>query len=108
MGFSDTDDADDQCNLKRKKRISTPLMMGSLYDRNSPLFNLMGIRTEVVGGIIWENWKKLVENWQIYSPNAMSPCWVAYTGLSGSSLIYMAIHVIQLLEYVIPPPPAPP
>ena len=32
------------------------------YD--SPLSNLLGIRTEVVGEIIWQ--KMLVKNWQIY------------------------------------------
>ena len=35
-----------------------------LYDSDSPLSNLLGVRTEVVGEIIWQ--KMLVENWQIY------------------------------------------
>ena len=37
-------------------------MLDGLYDPDSPISNLLGVRTEVVGEIIW---KKLVENWQI-------------------------------------------
>ena len=37
--------------------------MDGLYDLDSPISKLLGVRTEIVGEIIW---KKLVENWQIF------------------------------------------
>ena len=40
------------------------VLLDGLYDSDSPLSNLLGIRTEVVGEIIWQ--KMLVENWQSF------------------------------------------
>ena len=40
------------------------VLLDGLYDPDSPLFKLLGVRTEVMGEIIWR--KMLVENWQIF------------------------------------------
>ena len=39
------------------------VLLDGLYDPDSPISKLLGVRTEVVGEIIWQ---KLVENWQIF------------------------------------------
>ena len=39
------------------------VLLDSLYDPDSPFSKLLGVRTEVVGEIIWQ---ELVENWQIF------------------------------------------
>ena len=72
--------------IREQQREVSKVLLDGLYDPDSPLSNLLGVRTEVVGEIIWQ--KMLVENWQIFSPSAMSPCWEeAYIGVFGSSLI---------------------
>ena len=48
--------------MRQQRQVSKVLLDG-LYDPISPISKLLGIRTEVMGRIIW---KKLVENWQIY------------------------------------------
>ena len=42
------------------------VFLDGLYDPHSPLSNLLGVRTKVVGEIIW---KKMLDvcNWQIFS-----------------------------------------
>jgi len=47
---------------KQQKQVSKVLLDG-LYDPDSPFSKLLGVRTEVVGEIIWQ---KLVEKWQIF------------------------------------------
>jgi len=47
---------------KQQRQVSKVLLDG-LYDPDSPISKLLGVRTEVVGEIIW---KMLVENWQIF------------------------------------------
>jgi len=51
--------------------VSKVLLEG-LYDPDSPISKLLGVRTEIVGEIIW---KKLVENWQIF-PDPDNPAWL--------------------------------
>ena len=50
--------------IRAQKREVSKVLLDGLYDPDSPLSNLLGVRTEVVGEIIWQN--MLVENWQIY------------------------------------------
>ena len=47
---------------EQQKQVSKVLLDG-LYDPDSPISKLLGVRMEVVGEIIWQ---KLVENWQIF------------------------------------------
>jgi len=71
-GFDETDGVVYQAKQRREERrrlireqqrqVSKVLLDG-LYDPDSPISKLLGVRTEVVGEIIWQ---KLVENWQIY------------------------------------------
>ena len=39
------------------------VFLDGLYDPDSPFSKLLGVRTEVLGEIIWQN---LVQNWQFY------------------------------------------
>ena len=50
--------------IRAQQRQVSKVLLDGLYDPDSPLSNLLGVRTEVVGEIIWQ--KMLVENWQIY------------------------------------------
>ena len=50
--------------IKEQKREVSKVLLDGLYDPHSPLSNLLGVRTEVVGEIIWQ--KMLVENWQSF------------------------------------------
>ena len=55
----------DSSDLHRaQQREVSKVLLDGLYDPFSPLSNLLGVRTEIVGEIIWQ--KMLVENWQIY------------------------------------------
>merc|ERR1712051_1127202 len=47
---------------EQQRRVSKVLLDG-LYDPDSHISKLLGVRMEVVGEIIWQ---KLVQNWQIY------------------------------------------
>jgi len=48
---------------EQKRQVSKVLLVG-LYDSDSPISKLLGVRTEVMGEIIWQ--KMLVQNWQIF------------------------------------------
>ena len=50
--------------IREQQRQVSKVLLDGLYDPDSPLSNLLGIRMEVVGEIIWQ--KMLVKNWQIY------------------------------------------
>ena len=50
--------------VNEQQRQVSKVLLDGLYDPHSPLSNLLGVGTEVVGEIIWQ--KMLVENWQIY------------------------------------------
>ena len=50
--------------MKEQKRQVVKVMLDGLYDPDSPLSMLLGVRTEVVGEIIWK--KMLVWNWIIF------------------------------------------
>jgi len=50
--------------IRAQKRQVSKVLLDGLYDPDSPINKLLGVRKEVVGEIIW---KKLVENWQIFS-----------------------------------------
>ena len=50
--------------IREQKREVSKVLLDGLYDPDSPLSKLLGIRTEVVGEIIWQ--KMLVKNWQIF------------------------------------------
>ena len=39
------------------------VLLDGLYDPNSSVSKLLGVRTEVLGEIIWQD---LVQNWQFY------------------------------------------
>jgi len=49
--------------VRAQKRQVSKVLLDGLYDPDSPINKLLGVRTEIVGEIIW---KKLVENWQIF------------------------------------------
>ena len=49
---------------REQKRQVTKVLLDGLYDPGSPISKLLGVRTEVMGEIIWK--KMLVENWQIF------------------------------------------
>ena len=50
--------------IREQKRDVSKVLLDGLYDPDSPLSKLLGIRTEVVGEIIWQ--KMLVKKWQIF------------------------------------------
>ena len=50
--------------IREQQREVSKVLLDGLYDPDSPLSKLLGIRTEVVGEIIWQ--KMLVKKWQIY------------------------------------------
>ena len=49
--------------IREQQRQVSKVLLDGLYDPDSPISKLLGVRTEVVGEIIWQ---KLVENWQIF------------------------------------------
>ena len=49
---------------REQQRQVSKVLLDGLYDSDSPLSNLLGVRTEVVGEIIWQN--MLVWNWQMF------------------------------------------
>ena len=56
--------------IREQQRQVSKVLLDGLYDPDSPISKLLGVRMEVVGEIIW---KKLVENWQIF-PEHMLWC----------------------------------
>ena len=50
--------------IREQQRQVSKVLLDGLYDPDSPISKLLGIRTEVVGEIIWQ--KLLVDNWQIF------------------------------------------
>ena len=40
--------------IREQQRQVSKVLLDGLYDSNSPLFMLLGVRTEVVGEIIWK------------------------------------------------------
>ena len=56
--------------MKEQQRQVSKVLLDGLHDPDSPISKLLGVRTEVVGEIIWQ---KLVENWQIYPEHLRSP-----------------------------------
>ena len=50
--------------MKEQKRQVVKVVLDGLYDPDSPLSMLLGVRTEVVGEIIWK--EMLVWNWVIF------------------------------------------
>ena len=55
--------------IRDQQRQVSKILLDGLYDPDSPINKLLGVRTEIVGEIIW---KKLVENWQIF-PEHLPP-----------------------------------
>merc|ERR1712130_213942 len=55
--------------IRAQKRQVSKVLLDGLYDPDSPLSKLLGVRKELLGEIIW---KKLAENWQIF-PEHLSP-----------------------------------
>ena len=51
--------------MREQKRQVSKVLLDGLYDSDSPVSKLLGVRTEVMGEIIW---KKMLDvwNWQIY------------------------------------------
>ena len=58
--------------IKDQQRQVSKVLLDGLYDPDSPISKLLGVRMEVVGEIIWQ---KLVENWQIF-PDPIVPAWL--------------------------------
>ena len=56
--------------IKKQQREVSKVLLDGLYDLDSPISKLLGVRMEVVGEIIWQ---KLVENWQIFPEHLRSP-----------------------------------
>ena len=52
--------------LREQQRQVSKVLLDGLYEPNSPISKLLGVRREVVGEIIW---RKLVGNWQIFPRN---------------------------------------
>ena len=48
--------------IREQKRQVSKVLLDGLYDPDSPISKLFGIRTEVLGEIIWE---MVVNSWQI-------------------------------------------
>ena len=55
--------------IEQKRQVSKVLLDG-LYDPDCPLSMLLGVRTEIVGEIVWK--EMLVKNWEIYSGKRIS------------------------------------
>ena len=55
--------------IRKQQRQVSKVLLDGLYDPDSPISKLLGVRMEVVGEIIWQ---KLVENWQIYPEHLSS------------------------------------
>ena len=49
--------------IREQQRQVSKVLLDGLYDPDSPISKLLGVRTEVVGEIIWQ---ELVQNWQIF------------------------------------------
>merc|ERR1711971_1155296 len=49
--------------IRKQQRQVSKVLLDGLYDPDSPISKLFGIRTEVIGEIIW---LKLAENWEIF------------------------------------------
>jgi len=56
--------------IREQQRQVSKVLLDGLYDPDSPISKLLGVRMEVVGEIIWQ---KLVENWQIYPEHLHPP-----------------------------------
>merc|ERR1712228_706729 len=50
--------------IEQKRQVSKVLLDG-LYDPDCPLSMLLGVRTEIIGEIVWK--EMLAKNWEIYS-----------------------------------------
>ena len=50
--------------IRDQQRQVSKVLLDGLYDTDSLISKLLGVRTEIVGEIIWQ--KMLVENWQIF------------------------------------------
>ena len=51
--------------IREQQRQVLKVLLDGLYDPNSPLSNLLGVRTEVVGEIIWQKMLD-VRNWRMF------------------------------------------
>ena len=59
--------------IREQKRQVSKVLLDGLYDSDSPISKLLGVRTEVMGEIIWQ--EMLVENWLIF-PDSDNPAWL--------------------------------
>ena len=59
--------------IREQQRQVSKVLLDGLYDSDSPISKLLGVRTEVMGEIIWQ--KLLVENWEIF-PDPANPAWL--------------------------------
>ena len=48
---------------RQQQRQVSKVLLDGLYDPDSPISNLLGVRTEVMGEIIWP---MLVTKWQVF------------------------------------------
>ena len=59
--------------MKREQRRQvSKVLLDGLYDPDCPLSMLLGVRTEIVGEIVW---RMLARNWEFYSDPA-NPSWL--------------------------------
>ena len=49
--------------IRDQQRQVSKVLLEGLYDPDSPISKLLGVRAEIMGEIIWQ---MLVENWQIF------------------------------------------
>merc|ERR1719458_996623 len=56
--------------IREQQRQVSKVLLDGLYDPDSPISKLLGVRTEIMGEIIWQ---QLVENWQIYPEHLHPP-----------------------------------
>jgi len=59
--------------IREQKRQVSKVLLDGLYDSDSPIFKLLGVRRVVIGEIMWK--KMLAWNWQIF-PDPANPAWL--------------------------------
>ena len=58
--------------IKEQQRQVSKVLLDGLYDPDSPISKLLGVRTEVMGEIVWQ---MLARNWEFY-PDPANPDWL--------------------------------
>ena len=104
--------------IREQQREVSKVLLDGLYDPDSPISKLFGIRTEVMGEIIWK--KMLVSDWQIYPPScppksrpcqqirgasrSKYDCRLLCThkfGFGGGKVGETCVHIVEYIVYKI-------